>query len=700
MDNSAAYINIQLFDESLSALSKISTLALERGSYFLPLYKKIRQMRPFIENFALYCNERLGAQIILLENTEKDIFKAASKDNNLIHAIHQFIQTQDFAPTAEINLYTEKGLMELGSLLRRIDHLSPEEQAIQKYFMRGMINSTTAIISYQKQYKKDDIFEQIDDSDIPEQLIETLSSQGLNLTDENEEAIYEILYQECDDTLSNKHKTSSQALTTSLADSLKEEFKLETKNLPSLLEKTSESLYKFIKQTKKKMQKYTTANRNLMLLAQELPAPNHNSIETAIYGISTQTAHQKKAVSKIQKKALPPYLQPFAQTAEFQTLQQQASFWEKYEHPLPAKKFSDTKTLLSVMSLASVKYLYQDFPYYDDILDALMDKYDDDDEDEDKKNLSLMDNSSSEQEHELLDFAQKLLETLEMSHKYADLDLNDSGVTVDTIKSMQQKETLDSQDITILSELLGTLENNIEDAAEVINIAIMPDYQKSAKLIQKLPHGVVKKDALACFSTALECTFADLYEEMEGILCDIDHTIGHPVENIDETITDFLITGISQHNDLKPYEPEDLTQKLHQGILSEYILPHLQKIKPDGTEKKASTAYIEEYDTFSLQTQLYLQNLAEYYAHKTLAFIPQPEKISTEVWEEIKDYNACLTCLNDMDKIQIEVETTLREEEKIFQKYQRYKEQKSHYELPPNIDLWLTAQMKRSKTLS
>ena len=697
MIDSIIQTNIQLFDDSLLNLSKISTLALERGSYFLPLYKKIREMHPLIENFALYCNERLGAQIMLPENNEKDIFKAIVKDNESINTIHQFIQTQNFTPTTEINLYTAKGLTELRGLLRRINHLSLDEVAIQKYFTQGIIDSATAIVSYHKQYKKDDIFEQIDDSDIPEQLITTLSSQGLNITDENEETIYEILYQECDNILSNRHQSSSQTLAASLVNSLHKEFNLDPKNLPSLLEKTSTSLYRLIKQTKKKMQKYTRMNRSLMLLAQGLPAQDHNSIETTIYGAPQHTVPKKNVTTKIHKKTFPSYLQPFVQTPEFKTLQQQESLWKKYEHPLSAKKFSDTKNLLRAMSLASIKCLYQDFPYYDEILDKLMDKFDDEEE-EDKNSILSMDMSSSEEE--LLDFAKKLLKTIDISRKYSDLDLNDTGITVDTIKNMQQKETLDSQDIIILSELLGILENNIEDSAEVINTAIMPNDKKSIKLIQKLPHGIVKKDALTCFSTALECTFADLYEEMEEILCDIDNTIGHPVANIDETITDFITSDISQHNDLKSYKAEDLTQKLHEGILCAYILPHLQKIKQDGNEKEASMASIEEYDKFSPQTQQYLQNLAEYYAHKTLAFIPQTKKIPTKVREAIKDYNACRTYLYAIEKRQAEIKNDLRAEEKIFQKYQHYKEQKSRYELPSNIDLWLVAQMRKCKNIS
>ena len=694
MLDSAAKENLSLFGEVLNNLRQTSLHAFDKGRHFLPLYHTLKIIHPFLDNAVLYCNQHLNAHIPSTNDHTGDLFAQVAKDQYKIKELYSFLQQNNYLTGKHLTLDSDRNDVLLGNLLHQIDKLPSDEHDIQCYFMRGTLESAAAIAHYGRKDSEWNIADDIDHSDIPEQLSEMLQNQGISITEDDEDSVYDVLYQECGNFVSGRQPIVAQELSKSIAHTLQKQFAVDEKTIRPMLDKPSESLCQFIRKAKSQMKKHQAVIRHLTLFSQNLPVPENDIIEKKIYSKGLPKPVDKLVHPVKFLNGFPDYLQPYLNTPEFIEVQSQKSKWEAYEKKSKNFKDKDIEAILSIMSVSVVKDLYRDFDYFEDILNKISEQKDDEEEDQFKKYVSWP------QEQEVLTFAHDLLTATDLCSHFSHIDLNNTGVTVETIQAMQKKNDLSMQDINILGELFDTLEDDIGEAADVINLSVVPDYQESWDLIKKMPHGLERQKALTCLFMSVDLSASDLCDEMECLLFDIDSVIGHSVPAADDILAEFLSDGKKQYSDLDRFDSENLAERIHQGVLAAYVLPMYSGFDFDGSECEAALEFIEGYDYLEPETKQYLSGLTQYYANKIVSFQKEKPIIPEELKQQFEDYGDCHFNLRLLEDIQDEVDEALIEEKKITLKYNKYKQQKEVFELPENMDLLIASMFYKATSQS
>lgn len=694
MLDSAAKENLSLFGEVLNNLRQTSLRAFDKGRHFLPLYHTIKIIHPFLDNAILYCNQHLNAHIPSSNDHTGDLFAQVAKDQYKIKELYSFLQQNNYLTETHLTLDADRNDVLLGNLLHQIDKLPSDERDIQCYFMRGIIESAAAVAHYGRRDSEWNIADDIDRSDIPEQLSEMLQNQGISITEDDEDSVYDVLYQECGNFVSSRQPIVPQELSKSIAHTLQKYFAIDEKTVRPMLDKPSESLCQFIRKARSQMKKHQAVIRHLTLFSQNFSVSDNDIIEQKIYSKGLPKSFNKLVSPMKLSNGFPDYLQPYLNTPEFIEIQRQKPTWEAYEKESKNFKNKDVEAILNIMSLSIVKDLYRDFDYFEDILNNLSEQKDDEEEDQFCKYVSWP------QEQEVLTFAHDLLTATDLCAHFSHIDLNNTGVTVETIQAMQKKNGLSMQDINILGELFDTLENDIDEAADIINLSVVPDYQESWNLIKTMPHGLERQKALTCLFMSVDLSASDLCDELESILFDIDSVIGHSVPAADDILTEFLSQGKSQYSDLDRFNSEDLAENIHQGVLASYVVPMYSGIDFDGSECEAALEFIEGYEYFEPQTKKYLSELTRYYADKIVSFQKEKPVIPEEIEQQFDDYKDCHFYLRVLEDTQDEVDQALAEEKKITLEYNKYKQQKEVFELPENTDLLIASMFYRGTSQS
>ncbi|MBR1605837.1 MAG: hypothetical protein IJ660_07015 [Alphaproteobacteria bacterium] len=696
MSESVTQKNLLLFSEILFELNKASRKAYNRGHHFLPIYQTYRVLQPYINNLSLYCQKYLDKGALIKPNQPQELFDLVQDSQQMIENIHEILMKQNF-PNVNCNFYIEEARDELGRLLIDIDHLPKHQRIINRYFMRGMLEAATAIMLNRRQNSESAVAKNINESEIPEKFITFLAEQGVAMNDDNETSVYEILYQECGELISQRAPVQPKELSQSIAHSMHKYFSVNEQNIRKNIEKDSETLCGFIKEAKKHMRRHQSVVRELMLFAQNIDFIPHEKAENCIYEIFVpNVAKIEKSQEWRSDKPMPQYLLPFAETPDVLLIKQQMPQWERYEQD--SQNF-DKKAIYhsaSLMSLSLIKSMYRELDEYEEILDELSEIKEDEEEDGFRK----IDNNVAEREKYILDFTEKLVSATAMVEKYAQLRLNNTGIDSLTIDKMKHKDNLDMQDITILGEFISTIDNNIGDCLDVINMAVIPDYNEVSLMVQEMPHGKEKQEALTCLMSSMDVTSEDLCENLEEVVFNIDCQIGHQAPELENKFRTLVADTKRQYPELNAWEEDDLACKIHEGVVVSYLLPYYQKEDYNGSEAEMVAAYVDGYEDLSSETQAYLQQISRYYGENIVEMYDSKKKAmkpSQKVHDDIIEFYNCQYCLQEIDEIQQEVAKALTEEKVLAAAYHKYKTQKAKYELPDNINLVLTSLFNQAK---
>ncbi|MBQ8465228.1 MAG: hypothetical protein IJ545_04380 [Alphaproteobacteria bacterium] len=688
MVDSVIQTNLLLWDKVFQDMKTLSFDAFQQRYNFLSIHYTFRQSFPYIDNMVLFCNECLNGQIETLQTDETDIFTLADLYRRKIDEIHNVIVAQKWNMPVKTDFYDDAAMNDMGKLLYKINRLPSRQGYVQRYFLESILLGATAVECQRKAEAEMSMTKNISRSDIPEKIMDILLQQGIQMTEQNEESVYELVCQTCGEILWSRKPAVPSEINKKLSQVFQDSFNVSLVSLPTIFQDQSEQLCHFIKETRLNMRRPQVAVRNLMLFAQNLEPIPHNDAEKMIYILMIPQSASVKENSLLEYRHIPEYIYPFMQTDEFKQIQQQMPYWDNYEKN--SQKF-DKRVMhvyAGVMALSWLRHLYQDLNSYEEMLDLIAEQKQNEEDDP-----KLYKAHTKDDEEKLLFFAQDLLAAANYSEKYLNFSVNKTGIEKTTIDKMIQKDTLNQKDISILEEMFRHIGRNLDDGIDVMQVAEVPDYSVVVNQIVALPHCPDKLDALICTEKALDVLFGDMYELMESSLFDIDCMIGRHQPQADALLTDFIRSSKEKYSDLDDESAESLSEKIHTGVVAAYLLPMYQNVKTNDKQKDAALAFIDNYEDMTPETQKFLFGLTQYYVPKVISHHPiwQPEEYSPEFIDALSTYSDAQVSLRYITDLQDTVEPALAEEKELASKYHKYQTQKAFFELPKNFDLMVAA---------
>lgn len=690
MSDSVTQANIVLFENLLGQLKETSAFALERGVNFVRIQHAFRELRPYIDNFRLFANEHLGTKLNLLNETPAELMALANDSRKKITVLHKALSEKLPLKENNINIFSEKSLRHLGELLTEIDKQPYNQAVLNRYFMRGTLETAGAIALF----KRDDtdvlLSDDIDETEISEEVLSALEAHGISIDDDAEDAVYDIIYDECHDAVMNKNTQQSKSLSHAITDSLHEYFKVDMDFMQPVIDGYNESLSHIVSGVKTKLRQNKQNFFELEMFAQNIPFIPHEEAERMIFQSKVPFSVQEVDYTLSSRKPLPEYLQSYADDERLISVRKEMPHWEKYE--TEAQKFNKPQVYEQMKNMAIIWLgcMYENLDDYADRFDEIRKKHADNEDEETNKALPL-----SGEEKDFINFIGELLEVAEYSHKYIGLQLNKTGVRKDTADMLLKKASLTETDLNLLDEVLSDIGQNMEDNSKIFLVESKIEFSDALKALKAMPHGKERQEGLYCLHRTLMTYFSNLYDEAEAYLFDIDSAIGHSLPEADNALKDFVESSAGQFSDLTE-TTDEIIENLHKGVLTAWVIPAYQKLKPNGQETEVSVMYFDDYPTYQPETQQYLRGLAKYYGglvmkeHRALI---KSHKYSEELDDMLYNYNEVHLTMQEVDNLNEKVEQELNAEQEISSAYDKYRRQKEEFELPKNFDLMLAAGM-------
>ena len=688
--------NLRLLDLALVDLAEASLTALRRGVNVLPVNHSFSLIEPYIDNLELYYSEQFGVSFDEGQEKSSELFARAEQSRRRIKKLHQFAEKHLEPLDIQPDFSDDDTMVYLGNLFEEISLQPLEEEFVNLYFLRGMLETAGVVALYRRQNTETGIAKNIDHSEIVEEIMSSLLSCGIADNTANENAVYGILCEECGYFLIHGDTRFPSRLARQIAQSFKENFAIDEAKIYPVLEKNSVLMCNFIQQAKDRMQQHRMSVHNLLFFGRDIKFIPHDAAEQMIYlNIIGENVKVKKD-EVLTSRHLPDYLSCVSKTQDFKMVKSQMPQWEIYEKKANHFNHEQVYYELSKVNLFWLGCLYADINLMESQLMEIADTKDMDD-DEDRFQLKIKEN---QKEKEVLAFCRDLVEATRLGEKYIngalglDMTLNNTGLGLETLDKFSQKESLNREEIHILGEFIGTVGQNLDNGIDIIKACTIPDYDTVLSQVLHMPHGDERLSALKCLSGALEATQEQLGEELEAVLFDIDCLIGGHHAETDMMLSDFLQGSVSQYPDLQKENIDQLAQNLHRGVLAAYVIPAYQQQKTTKDQTQAAMMFWDNFDDYTPETQHYLTKLVDFYAQKVMKIQTQniaKTPVSDELQEYLDDFQDGFVSLRYFDGLQDNVDEALMQETAISLKYRKYCTQKSMFELPKHFNLMLAA---------
>lgn len=698
--------NLLFCNEALAVIKKEAERVWKRAYGFSGVYNSLSKLRPYIDNLALFCNEYLCADISSDNSEDKDLISRAEGSIRLIGDINQVISSR-LSPkdNKSSDIYTEEYFAVLSKRLQDINRQPPEQALLNRYFMKGALEVWDAVASHRRQECTEGLSEKIDKTEIEENIVRQFSQQSIFLSDDDEKMLSNTLFTCCDKLLRDNVLTPD-AVGKTITQSVGENLGLEEQTVQAAIGSQQETLFNILKKEKAKIRRNQSARRELRLFANGIAPILHKDAENMIYLSQFKKNVPVEDYSLDSGRELPPHLKPFCQDARFKNITKQMKFWEDYESK--AAEFDrDTAhknavyEQLDKVNMYRLGLLYSDLNIYEDDLDDWLDSDIENDDDNDDSDSADREYPDSAQRQNLLDYAMDLEEAIRHGKKYSGLDLNDTGIEEATLQKLQKQDVWRLQDANLLETFFGEvayqLDENISRVAVVENI----DFEKVMSLVQKMPHGRERYDALCCLEGTFDARNAALDEEMFSLLDEIDNQVGHLYPAANQVVVGLLEDAAGIYPDLKNEDMESLFNQIRLGVLSASVIPVYQGIEiEDDLRRETVSNFVENYKDYTPETQSFILGLSKYYTDKIVPFHQKAlerGEYSGQLKKSLDEYENVFLDQCYMDSLTDKVNEEKQEEYQLLSDYQNYKKQKALFELPDNFDVMLAAKFYGDK---
>jgi len=682
--------NLFLSNAVFQRLKNISNAAVVRGHDFVRINSYLGSLRPYFDNFALYCNEYLGADIQQNNLDVNDLMGVADICRKQIDYINDAVKKNIKFDNINIDFASDELMYNLACLLRDINKQSKKQAYLNRYLMRGMLEAAAVIVLHNKQNSGNRIMESLSEANVVENICNMLAKNNIVLNEDDEDNLMEALCIGCENLCFSQKSLTSSLVKEEIAKSIGEYLKIDNNILQLSVGRQKDALALIIAKSRNERAENNMAFVNLSLFAQNVAAVPHESAEQMIYLNQFDkniVVSENKWNSKVE---IPSYLKPYINDEDFKKVSAEMKFWEDYEEQSVAFDKKILVEYVGKLHLRQLNNLYDKFEYYDELFDKI--KADIDDED------YIVHKTLSDKD-DVLNFAEDIVQAAKYSQKYLSLELNNTGVNQETLDVLRQKSEWKEQDINLLREFFAEVSQKFEENEDVIKTFVDVDYDEAISVITNLPHGKEKADALECVKKVLNLTFEGLEDELISACDDISGYIVK-TDSADELFKDTLQDGINLYPDLKNEDVEVLFQSLRNGVMVAYIVPIYNQLLKEDDASDIVTAFVGNFDTFNDETKNFINSLTKFYISKIMPFHEKkafegdyPQKLQ----ERLDDYMDIEVAMQYVDSQSDLITDKITEEKKLLLKYNKYKQLKSKYELPKNFDIMLAAKFYGQK---
>ena len=684
--------NLFLCDKVFLNLKTLFDSSLRDDRGFLSVYYGLKNARPYINNLALFCNLYFDKNIKPIRSDNYDLFASGKEYKKTIGEIDKVISQHYTGKKFQIDFSSDSDMEILGNLLSEIDQQPKSLGLINRYFMGGMIEAAVAVEKERRKILKMGLEDHIEEAELADQIMSVLSGYGVRVTEDNTDSVYELLCQTGNEFLVEKNMPRTADVNKSIVKQLHRTFKIQESLLEPYFEKQSEQMCNLIAQTRKYINRPKQALYNLCLFAGNLKVVPHDDVEKLIYVSKLSRPIVMHNYRLVSNQDIPDYLMPYENNPDFKAVQKQMPHWEEYEKNSRRFDRDDVYGQCGVIAWYWLRNLYEDIGYYCEQADKLCQQKDDDEEDDDNDKKYKISAVSRKDEEDFALFAENLIKASHYVEKYTDCVINRSGIEEKTVEMMLCQEHLSVDDVKVLWDMINVIGDDLDDKNEIFKSIGIPDWHGTAKLIQSMPHGKDRQEALECLNGCLNVVFQESYDDMESRLFDIDCLIGQKYPENDEMLFDFIKNGANTYPDLQNENLAEVSDAIHMGVLAAYLAPLYQAVEFNDAQKNVAVCFIDNYTGFAPETQKFLFNLTQYYAEKLINKYSAEQDIQEcpeELNEALIAYDDAQDVLEDIADTQEEVEEELMAERKISVEYHKYKTQKEMFELPENFDLML-----------
>lgn len=693
MLDDATQKNLLLFDEVLAAMRQSSQQGWKRSAGFVPLFGAYKVLRPYIENFALYCNEYLGAKINISNEGCDDMVRQAAICQREIAEIHRFIGTK-IPQKNQINLYDENSAAQLADLWRSFGSMRKEDAYMNRYFLRGSMEFAAAVLVYRRDASGFNTAEVLENEAIAHGISEALSLRGVELEDDKNEQLANAVYDGCENLLNGGREITSDDLDKEIYRQIRQSLPIEEHLLKTAIAGQKQSLWHFISKARKSKQRNQAALRRLLLLAPDIKAGPHEDMEHMIYLGQLQTSVPIRDNLLRSDYPLPDYLKNCEDDKRLQAVLAQLKTREEFEKQSENFDKEEIYAILGRMNMRRLGSVYENLSACEDNLQNLTevenDEIDFDDENDEQPVKYL-------RSDEVIDFALDLEQTTRFAQKYSDLSLNKTGVDRALLLRLKNKDEWRGQEAHILDEFVRLVGAELDENLPLVREGGDFDMIEGINKVTAMPHGEERQEALTCVIGSMQSISDSLDEETQVQSDEIDNQIGYKSPDKEALLQDFLNDGAQIYADLKDCDTEALYKQIHQGVLNAYVIPEYLEVECEGDRTDLALAYVDDYDAYQPETQKFLHSLSAYYADKIMPFHREAIKkgeISDNLEMNLENYDIAMAGLQSVEATVDELGAELAEENKIVADYKRYQQEKAVYEQPKIYDLMLAAMIQ------
>lgn len=680
--------NLFLCNSVFQEVKTVSNSALKRGFGFVQINNYLRNLRPYLDNMALFCNEYFDADIKFDSSNVNDLLGVASICKRQIDCIDNAISKHIGFDDVNINFASDENMMMLGNLLSEIDKQPKKQAYLNKYFMRGMFEAAAMLMLYKKQNTSNKMVYYLSKAGVVDNIVDTLVARGLSVDDNVEKDLLEAISLRCESLCFSKQKVTEEQVENILVNSVHQCMEVDKNILQDVVNQQKGVLFNIIKKTKNQMVENNKAFRNLSLFAQNVNPVPHDNAEKMIYlsRLDRDVMLYENILSS--EYVLPDYLQCYRDDKEFKNVVASMEYWENYEKQ--SDNFDKRLLIENVgkMHLRWLNALSVDMENNNKIFASIASE----------ENV-VFDDKNIADKQKLLDFAEDLVVASQYSEKYLNLILNDTGVNVETLDVLRKKDEWSMQDINLLGEFFFEVEQKFDENQDVIKSFVEVDYDKVLDVVISMPHGKEKIDALNCVSRVFDLASDGLSDNLGYVCGDIYQNVRHNPDN-DNMFKDFLQEGKHLYSELKDVEVDDLFDKLKQGVVMAYVVPTYKNITIKDDALNIATSLVDDFDNYSTDTQAFITSLTKYYVDKTLPYCKEEAEngiYSSDLQKKLEYYDDICSTLDYIDDVQELIDGDFINEKKMLLEYNKFKALKGKYELPKNYDLMLAAKIYGQK---
>lgn len=570
------------------------------------------------------------------------------------------------------------------------------------YWLYNSLKLSLGEIKAKRLELQQQMYDEIDNRMLPQQVAGVMESQGFNVSDEQDDEIAEILCEVGEVFLSENKQADSEEVTLSVWERLQESWEItdiEQRILYPLV-KPMESFGRIIRGIQRKVAVWDSPVRYLEKQLKNMGnIPGDEAIRQEIYRINVVHAAPSVPLGKTwdDGEALPDYLEPYQDDERFQKVNSQSRYWKEYERqgevlhsPEWQEKFQAVIGDWSLMLKENI----------DDFKNGLVRRFE-----EDKKRREAAEDGDilppvdaeyeQRQKEESLIFANKLVVAARAAEKYAGVVLNDSGVSQKTLAKISCEKNWSKNDYQALYLVAEAFENNYDRHQQELSVSAEGDNEEFLEKFLALPHSPEKREIM----NLMLLNFGDqkliIDGEIECLSNDFVGLIEEQQVAEFEQMQDFLQSGIEAYPEMGKLNAEKVAEDISYGLSGSYIIPLYLSLKPYPDAKERMLSEIDGYENFSVPAQEYLDGLASGYLKVIVSKHQKIKETLGEVWSPnagslndenpmaniITDYKSVLLREMDLAQNAESVQNAYEGENALYHKYLDYREQRESFNI-------------------